>query len=253
MKKRLKILFVGESCVVHTTENKGNDVFHGARYNEPALIMKELIEKEGHEFCHIPCHRVHMDFPDTMEAISEYDIIILSDVGSNTMLLHPDTARFCRRTPNKLSLIAEFVQRGGGFGMIGGYMSFMGIDGRAKYRNTIMEELLPVNMLTFDDRVEIPEGAPLSMTEAGQYLFTEFPEEWPFVLGYNKVEAKSGSKVLVQYKEDPIITIGQYGEGKTFAYATDCTPHWAPPEMYQWEYYGKMWDRLFSWLCEEAV
>ena len=42
--------------------------------------------------------------------------------------------------------------------MIGGYFSFQGIDGKARWRNTPVEEALPVSCLAYDDRLEIPEG-----------------------------------------------------------------------------------------------
>lgn len=250
MKRQSRVLLVGESCTVHTIETKGYDMFHGVRYNELAEIMKELLEKEGFLVDHIPSHRVHMDFPVTIEGLNEYDAVILSDVGANTMLLHPDTARFCKRTVNKLSLIARFVEEGGGFAMIGGYMSFMGMDGRAKYRNTIIEKVLPVELLTYDDRVEVPEGAELYLEEEGKKILTKIPESLPYILGYNKLIPKKESRILVKYEGDPIITVGHYGAGKTMAYATDCAPHWAPPGMYEWKYYGTMWRQLLEYLIK---
>ena len=248
MKEGLEILFIGESCIVHTVEYKGYDRFDGTRYNEPALIMKEVFENQGHSFTHIPCHRVHLDFPADQEQLAQYDVVILSDVGANTMLLHPDTSRFCKRTANKLTMLAEYVEAGGGLAMVGGYMSFMGIDARAKYKGTIMEQVLPVEMLTYDDRVEVPEGAILKMQEGADRILQQIPQEWPFILGYNRLIAKEEAQVLVACGDDPIITIGTYGKGRTMAYAADCAPHWAPPEMYQWEYYGRVWDCLVRWL-----
>ena len=42
--------------------------------------------------------------------------------------------------------------------MIGGYYSFQGINGGARYHKTPVEEVLPVTCLPVDDRVEVPEG-----------------------------------------------------------------------------------------------
>lgn len=251
MRKNLKILFIGESCIVHTTEYKGTDNFSGTRYNESAVIMKQVIEKQGHEIHHIPCHRVHLDFPETMAELKEYDIIIISDVGASTMLLHPDTARFCKRTTNKLKQIAQFVKEGGAFMMVGGYMSFTGIDGKAKYKGTVIEKILPVTLEPYDDRVEVPEGAELSVKGKKHPILEDLPEQWPYILGYNKTRAKEGSEVIIEYEDDPIIALGRYGEGRTVAYTTDCAPHWAPPQMYEWKYYGILWDRIFQWLVKE--
>ncbi len=247
----LRILFVGESVVVNTTEYKGFDNFFTTRYNEAARIMKNLFEQKGHEFSHIPCHRVPFDFPNTLEQLQDYDVVLFSDVGSNTFLLHPETVRFCKRTPNLLKLVKQYVAHGGGFGMIGGYMTFQGIEGKAKYKDSPIEEILPVNLITGDDRVEVPEGADLYADPSAHAVLEGMPREWPFILGYNKLIAKPEAMVLVEYEGDPIIALGTFGEGRTLAYATDCTPHWAPPEMYEWEHYGTLWDRLVRWLARK--
>lgn len=42
--------------------------------------------------------------------------------------------------------------------MIGGYFSFQGIDGKARWHRTVVEDALPVTCLPYDDRLEIPEG-----------------------------------------------------------------------------------------------
>ena len=42
--------------------------------------------------------------------------------------------------------------------MVGGYYSFQGINGGARYHGTPVEEVLPVEILPYDDRIEVPEG-----------------------------------------------------------------------------------------------
>ncbi|HCS4738277.1 TPA: hypothetical protein ORP78_004042, partial [Escherichia coli] len=37
-------------------------------------------------------------------------------------------------------------------------LSFMGIEAKANYKNTVLADVLPVTMLDGDDRVEKPEG-----------------------------------------------------------------------------------------------
>lgn len=49
--------------------------------------------------------------------------------------------------------------------MIGGYLSFQGIDGKARYKDTPIEEVLPVKMKSIDDRIEVPEGMYPEITE----------------------------------------------------------------------------------------
>jgi len=251
MKNQLSVLFVGESCIVHTIEFKGFDNFTSTRYNESAVIMKKVFEGEGHKFTHIPCHRVHLDFPAGLQQLNAFDAVLLSDVGSNTMLLHPDTSRFCKRTVNLLKLIKEYVENGGGFGMIGGYMTFQGMEAKGKYKDTCIEEILPVILLPYDDRVEIPEGVDLTIDPSSHVILNDLPSTWPYILGYNRLIPKENATVLVKNGKDPIITIGQYGKGRTLAYATDCAPHWASLELCQWEYYGKLWSNLVTWLANK--
>lgn len=52
----------------------------------------------------------------------------------------------------------KYVEEGGSLCMIGGYMSFTGIDGTARYGQTEIADVLPVEMLDIDDRVEAPQG-----------------------------------------------------------------------------------------------
>ncbi len=131
---------------------------HMARLEDKTFYIKEALEKEGIEVEVLPTDRVPRDFPESLDELKRYDVIMLSDVGSNSLLLHPDVVVKCKPRPNRLKLIKKFVEEGGGFAMIGGYMSFQGLQGRANYRGTPIEEILPVKMMVFDDRVEGSRG-----------------------------------------------------------------------------------------------
>ncbi len=72
----------------------------------------------------------------------QYDAIVISDIGSNTFLLQNDTLSTSHK-PNALELIKEYVNNGGGLLMIGGYLSFMGIEAKANYKNTVLADVLP--------------------------------------------------------------------------------------------------------------
>lgn len=244
------ILFIGESCMVHTIEFKGHDSFTSTRYAEAFNVMKSVFGQIDVEVTHLPCHRVPFDFPATAEALSQYDAIFISDCGSNTFLLHPDTLRLCKRTPNLLKLMREYVENGGGLCMIGGYMTFQGVDGKARYKDTPLEEALPVRLMAVDDRAEVPEGADL-VVEAGDHPILEgLPAELPFVLGYNRTTLKEGASLVVSANGDPLIAAWDYGKGRAVAYTTDCAPHWAPPEMHQWTHYPALWRNIVRWLAK---
>ena len=85
-------------------------------------------------------------------------MLILSDIGANSLLLSPDTFERSLVRPNRLAAVEQYVRGGGGLLMIGGYLSFAGIDGKARYHGTLVEDALPVTISPADDRVETPEG-----------------------------------------------------------------------------------------------
>ena len=74
----------------------------------------------GWEVVYQPSHVAARDFPQTVEALAEFDCVMLSDIGANTLLLHPDTFVRSQALPNRLHAIRDYVANGGGFVMIGG-------------------------------------------------------------------------------------------------------------------------------------
>ena len=67
------------------------------------------------------------------------------------------------RFPNRLQLLADYVEQGGALGMMGGYMTFQGIGGKGCYHGSPIEKALPVDFLPYDDRQEHPEGIDLKV------------------------------------------------------------------------------------------
>ncbi len=243
-----KVLLAGETWMVQTTETKGFDYFTVNSFGKGTKWIRAAVEKAGFEFVHIPAHRVFDHFPDTMETLREYAAVIISDVGKNTFLLHPDTFYHSKTTVNKLTLIKDYVAAGGAFVMVGGYMTFMGIDGRAGYKGTAIETILPVTLMSGDDRVEMPEGVAPYVPD-GEEFWSGMPKIWPSLLGYNRLEAKPEGRVLLRTDADPLIVAGEFGKGKTIAFASDCAPHWAPPQFCEWEHYPTMWAKMLAWLA----
>ncbi len=246
-KKSISVLLVGETNIVHMIEHKGLDAMELTRYTEFYTPVKRLFESLGHSFAHVACHIVHEQFPTDLATLQQYDVVILSDIGSNTMLLHPD---YLNRTVNSLSLIRDYVEAGGGFVMIGGYFSFTGFQAKARFKDTPIEELLPVTMQPYDDRVEIPEGINLELKpDVSHPIVDGLPRQWPHIFGYNRVTPKEDADVLMKSpKGDPIIAAGSYGKGRAVAYTTDCAQDWASQELLNWDKYGQLWDQLLRWV-----
>ena len=143
--------------------------------------------------------------------------MILSDIGSNTLLLHPDTWIASKRTPNRLRSLKSYVENGGGLLMVGGYYSFQGINGGARYHGTPVEDVLPVDILTYDDRVEVPEGFTPVVTQPDHPILQGFDGAWPALLGFNEVKPKPGASVLAtvsaDYGEKPLLVAGSLRQG----------------------------------------
>jgi hypothetical protein len=101
------------------------------------------------------------------EALSAFDVIVLSDIGANTLLLRDSTFMRSEITTNRLELLRSYVEEGGALLMIGGYLTFQGIEGKAAYHGTPVEEVLPVVLSAHDDRRENPQGVVPETVDAG--------------------------------------------------------------------------------------
>ena len=56
---------------------------------------------------------------------------------------------------------------------------------------------------------------------------------------------------LMQVNSDPLLVIGQYGMGRSAAYASDISPHWASEEFMNWNGYSQLFGNLTRWLAGE--
>jgi hypothetical protein len=108
-----KILLVGESWTSTSTHVKGFDQFATATWHTGATDFLAALADSPYAITYMPAHAAATDFPLTLEALQEWDAIILSDIGANTLLLHPDTWLKSRRTANRLTLLHDYVAGGG--------------------------------------------------------------------------------------------------------------------------------------------
>jgi uncharacterized membrane protein len=233
----------------YTTHVKGFDSFYTSSYDTGEKWLKEALEKGGYEVDFLPNHLAPEKFPFTMEELKKYDCIILSDIGANTLLLPLPTFTKSIKLPNRCNLIRDYVLDGGALVMIGGYMTFAGIDAKGKWHDNAVQEVLPVEVLTVDDRMEYCEGV-IPVTVLDHKALEGMPTSWPNVLGYNKTIAKPEAVVPVMVENDPFIAFGEYGKGRSAVFTSDCAPHWAPPEFCEWEYYNKLWNGIVNWVIK---
>ena len=246
-----KILIAGESWTSHTIHIKGFDTFTTSTYEEGVKWLKEALEKGGNEVTFLPNHDAGEKFPVTLDELKKYDVVMLSDIGSNTLLLPVATFSRSEKTPNRCELIKEYVEKGGSFCMIGGYMSFTGIDAKTRYGETAVKDILRVELLKYDDRVERPEGVVPKVSTIHE-IFEGIDEEFPFFLGYNRTVADSlKGEVIATISDDPFIAVGKFGKGKSVAFTSDCAPHWGSKEFVEWKYYDKLWQNIIKWLIKD--
>lgn len=243
----LQILLAGESWETFSIHQKGFDFFTTAFYYEGGGPLRAALEGAGHTVEYMPSHIAATRFPTELAALRAFDVVMLSDIGANTLLLHPDTFERSRPMPNRLTLLREYVRAGGGLIMVGGYMTFQGIDGKARYAGTAVEQALPVTLLGGDDRAELPEGVAARLDAADHPIAAGLGGEWPLLLGYNRLVARPEATLVASVGGDPLIAAWQYGQGRAVAFASDCGPHWAPPEFLAWPGYARLWSQMAEW------
>lgn len=243
-----KILLAGESWHSYTVHVKGFDAFYTSVYEEGADRLIRALKDSGYEVTYMPNHVAALRFPFTVEELSEYDCVILSDIGSNTLLLHPDTFAKSERRPNRCQVISDYVKAGGALLMVGGYMAFSGIEAKAKFGRTPLQEVLPVTCLDTDDLMEHPEGVTPKLVQADHPALAGVPADWPHFLGYNRVLPREGAEVVMTIDADPFIAFGDYGKGRAGAFTSDCAPHWGPPEFVNWDGYTPLFAGILKYL-----
>jgi uncharacterized membrane protein len=245
----MRVLLCGESWVTHSLHIKGVDSFTTSSYVEGADHLRAALEQGGVEVDYLPGHLVPAQFPASAADLAAYDAVILSDIGANSILLAPQTFERSEPAPDRLAAVEQYVRDGGGLLMIGGYLSFAGIDGKARYHDTPVEAALPVLISATDDRVERPSGAAPQPVASGHPVLRDVPDgAWPDLLGYNQVTARPEAEVLARCGDDPLIVCWEYHAGRSAVFTSDCAPHWAPPGFMAWAGYGALWPGLIRWL-----
>ncbi|QVQ51772.1 cytoplasmic protein [Spiractinospora alimapuensis] len=246
-----RVLIAGESWVTVTTHIKGVDSFSTHSYTEGVGPLRDALRAAGHEVTHLPAHLVPQEFPDDAAALSAYDVVVLSDIGANSIQLAPNVFDRSERGHDRLANLAGWVHDGGALLMVGGYLSFTGFEAKGAFRQSPIAPVLPVEMLAEDDRVELPAGADPAVLDAQHPATAGAGSRWPHLLGYNRVIARPESTTLAEINGDPLVTVASHGQGRTAVFTSDCSPHWAPPEFCEnWDGYQALFDGLIRWLAD---
>jgi uncharacterized membrane protein len=256
MATRTKVLLVGESWVSAATHYKGFDQFGSVTFHLGAEPLVHALRESDFDLTYMPAHEAAEGFPFEMAGLAKFDVVILSDIGANTLLLPPSVWLSGKPVPNRLKLLRDWTSAGGGLMMIGGYFSFQGIDGRARWRRTPVEDALPVTCLPYDDRIEVPEGFKAEIVGHPDHpILRGLGTDWPLLLGANEVVVRedAGAEVLARLPASegghPLLVTGRYGQGRTLAWTSDIGPHWVPAEFTAWQGFGALWRNSLGWLA----
>ena len=247
-----RVLLAGESWVSAATHYKGFDQFGSVTFHLGAEPLVKALEGSPYKLHYMPAHEAATAFPMTQEGLASYSAVLLSDLGSNTLLLHPDVWLKGKPVPNRLKVLRDWVAGGGSLMMIGGYFSFHGINGAARGGRTPVEQALPVTCLPVDDRIEVPEGFAAELVAPDHPVLRDLGSEWPLLLGVNEVKLKPEGELLAKLPDAeggyPLLVAGTHGKGRTLAWTSDIGPHWVPDAFVAWEGYARLWTQALDWL-----
>jgi uncharacterized membrane protein len=244
----MKVLVAGESWTTFSTHVKGADSFTTSKYATGIEPLRTTLRGFGHEVVHMPAELVPDSFPATTAELGAYDVVILSDIGSNSFYLSTETFERSASRPDRLEMLRQWVAAGGALVMVGGYMSYSGIEAKARFGRGALADCLPVLISDFDDRAERPAGVRARVDLPGHPLAAGLQEPWPSLLGYNQVAAREEAAVVATVEDGiPLLVTWDYGEGRTTAFTSECAPHWAPPEFLSWPGYATLWNNIVTW------
>ncbi|EKH6213061.1 cytoplasmic protein, partial [Salmonella enterica subsp. enterica serovar Kentucky] len=113
-----------------------------------------------------------------------------------------------------------------------------------------LAEVLPVIMLDGDDRVEKPEGICAEVVSPEHPVVNGF-SDYPVFLGYNQAVARDDADVVLTINNDPLLVFGEYQQGKTACFMSDCSPHWGTQQFMSWPFYTDLWVNTLQFIARK--
>ncbi|MCL4394996.1 MAG: glutamine amidotransferase [Chloroflexi bacterium] len=247
-----KILYAGDSAIKAVLGIEGMEIFSLMdEVWDAGVTLQNALEQAGHSVTRMLSHEAYHHLPETAEQFAAFDVVILSDIGHDTVLLYPGARRNAvPMGPNRMKEIVRYVQNGGGLFYIGGYFTYQGHNGQGRWYGTPVAKILPVEILPLpDDRIEAPEGAHVQVLLPNHPILSGIPlDGLPIFMGYNKT-APSGGELLavIGEEKDPFLACAKVGRGRVVALTSDCAPHWGS-DMVRWPHYRQFVDQVIRWL-----
>jgi len=261
MKKKPHVLYLGDwvfhmgpmfvETPFNVVETKDCDMhFYGKRLARSMESAAELTCLANWELYRLK--------PGEFEALVKRSAaVIVSDVEAKCFNLYPEFFDRSRRTgkvetyPDRIRFLKEWVEKGGGLMMLGGWLSFSGAREAGGWRRSSLAEALPVSCLQGEDLVESSAGFNAELLDPGHPLAKGLPwRSFPPLFGYNELVPKPHAEVVVRIKETghPLVVAGRYGAGRIFIYASDPVPHWGI-NFELWKGYDAFWRQALAWVA----
>jgi len=190
------------------------------------------------------------------ELVAKSAAVIVSDVEAKCFHLYPDFFDRSKRTgrvetyPDRLEYLKDWVARGSGLMMLGGWLSFSGVRQTGGWRRSRLAEALPVGCLPSEDLVESSAGFAAEVIQPRHPIMRGLPwDSFPPIFGYNELIPRESAEVLVRIRETghPLVVTGAWGKGRVFVYASDPAPHWGI-NFELWAGYDAFWRKALRWV-----
>ena len=170
----------------------------------------------------------------------DFDVVIFSEVWRSHF------------SDSQLSDLEGHVKGGGGFLMFGGWGGFGGRDEYGEWDDTVVEEMLPVKILSNEDAMDVDCALKPKEGHMDHPILSGLEwEEIPSLHGYNRV--KSRGQVLAVNSEtgDPMLVVGRHGKGRVVAFASDPAGGWGL-DFVEWDSYDLFLRNMAAWSGKSA-
>jgi len=223
-------------------------------------LADALAADSRHSVCSVATWEFYQQPPGAyQEVLDEADVLVFSDVEAKNFQLNPS---FFEREqfggepltyPDRVRLTVDAIRDGTHAMFLGGWLSFTGELGKGGWGRTPLREVLPVECLDHEDLRESTEGFTPTVTAPDHQLAESLDlDGMPPALGYNVVKPREGADVIAEWagEGDPMLSVGEYGDGRTLAYTSDPAPHWGL-NVVHWDGYDAFWQRALDWLLSD--
>ena len=191
------------------------------------------------------------------------ETLFTKDLKNFDLLIFDNFSHQFYFNPKYLENVREFVNEGGGLAMIGGPNQFTG------YAGTPVGEVLPIKLARKEDyRRDNPSEVrltrvgithPITRVSSDEKDTLNLWREMPPLDGINLLEPKSTGTVLLETRDAtprPIITVGNYGKGRSLVLSTDYSWKWYMGMVAKgkgnWAYFRFM-ERMVRWLTSDPA